>query len=74
MENENIFFVEKKTEKKNEDNIWRRHISFVEKKEKEKNIWRRKISIVRRSPPRRSPPQTYTTPDIHHLRRSPPPV
>ena len=32
--------------------------------------------IVRRSPPRRSPPQTFTTPsvksDVHHPRRSPP--
>ena len=35
-------------------------------------------AIVRRSPPRRSPPQTFTTPsvksDVHHPRRSPPPV
>ena len=34
--------------------------------------------IVRRSPPRHSPPQTFTTPsvksDVHHPRRSPPPV
>ena len=28
--------------------------------------------IVRRSPPRHSPPQTFTTSDVHHLRRSPP--
>merc|ERR1711884_197600 len=32
--------------------------------------------IVRRSPPRHSPPQTFTTPDVHHplckIRRSPP--
>ena len=34
--------------------------------------------IVRRSPPRHSPPQTFTTPsvksDVHHPRRSPPPL
>ena len=34
------------------------------------------VSIVRRSPPRHSPPQTFTTPsvksDVHHPRRSPP--
>ena len=34
------------------------------------------MMIVRRSPPRRSPPQTFTTPDVHHplckIRRSPP--
>ena len=34
------------------------------------------MGIVRRSPPRRSPPQTFTTPDVHHplckIRRSPP--
>ena len=34
------------------------------------------VSIVRRSPPRHSPPQTFTTPDVHHplckIRRSPP--
>merc|ERR1711899_709166 len=28
--------------------------------------------IVRRSPPRHSPPQTFTTSDVHHPRRSPP--
>ena len=35
-----------------------------------------KVRIVRRSPPRRSPPQTFTTSDVHHplckIRRSPP--
>ena len=39
------------------------------------NLWQRG-SVVRRSPPRRSPPQTFTTPsvksDVHHPRRSPP--
>ena len=28
--------------------------------------------IVRRSPPRHSPPQTFTTSDVHHPRHSPP--
>ena len=36
----------------------------------------RDYKIVRRSPPRRSPPQTFTTSDVHHplceIRRSPP--
>ena len=32
------------------------------------------LPIVRRSPPRHSPPQTFTTSDIHHLRHSPPQV
>ena len=31
-----------------------------------------KLPIVRRSPPRRSPPQTFTTSEVHHPRRSPP--
>ena len=34
------------------------------------------LQIVRRSSPRHSPPQTFTTPDVHHplckIRRSPP--
>ena len=35
-------------------------------------LWWCQIADVRRSPPRRSPPQTFTTSEVHHLRRSPP--
>ena len=39
-------------------------------------FWSWGLVIVRRSPPRHSPPQTFTTSDVHHplckIRRSPP--
>ena len=43
---------------------------------REEDLYQLQKRIVRRSPPRHSPPQTFTTSDVHHplckIRRSPP--